>query len=74
MEVIKVFMKTKENRENICKTIHAWLRNFRSILSFMKKNKGYKRRERKRPGGKCLENSSAVFNSIAMNNRGPNDT
>ena len=36
-EVIKVFMKTKENGENIYKMLNAWLRNCRSILAFMKK-------------------------------------
>ena len=35
-EVIKVFMKTKENGENIYKMLIAWLRNCRSILAFMK--------------------------------------
>ena len=35
-EVIKVFMKTKENGENIYKMLNAWLRNCRSILVFMK--------------------------------------
>ena len=35
-EVIKVFIKTKENGENIYKMLNAWLRNCRSILAFMK--------------------------------------
>ena len=35
-EVIKVFMKTKENGENIHKILNTWLRNCRSILAFMK--------------------------------------
>ena len=30
-------MKTKENTENIYKILNAWLRNYRSILAFMKK-------------------------------------
>ena len=37
VEVIKAFMKTKENGENIYKMVNAWLRNCRSILAFMKK-------------------------------------
>ena len=37
MEVVKAFMKTKENEENIHKMLNAWLRNCRSILTFMKK-------------------------------------
>ena len=37
VEVIKAFMKTKENGENICKMPNASLRNCRSILAFMKK-------------------------------------
>ena len=36
-EVLKVFMKTKENGEKIYKMVNAWLRNCRSILAFMKK-------------------------------------
>ena len=34
--IIKVFMKTKENEENIYKMLKPWLRNCRSILAFMK--------------------------------------
>ena len=30
-------MKTKENEENMYKMLNAWLRNYRSILAFMKK-------------------------------------
>ena len=37
MEVIKAFMKTKKNGENIYKMLNAWLRNCRSILAFIKK-------------------------------------
>ena len=37
MEVIKTFIKTKENGENIHKILRAWLRNCRSILEFMEK-------------------------------------
>ena len=37
VEVIKTFMKTKENGENIYKMGNAWLRNCRRILAFMKK-------------------------------------
>ena len=48
VEVIKAFMKTKVNGENIYKMLNAWLRNCRSILSFMKKkNKGYKDKDQK---------------------------
>ena len=42
LEVIKAFMKTKENGGNIYKMRNAWLKNCKSILAFMKKNKGYK--------------------------------
>ena len=37
MEVIKAFMNTKENGENIYKILNALLRNCRSIIAFMKK-------------------------------------
>ena len=37
MEVIKIFMKTKENEGNIYKMMNAWLRNCRNILASMKK-------------------------------------
>ena len=37
MEVIKGFMKTKENGEDIHKMPKAWLRNCKSTLAFMKK-------------------------------------
>ena len=37
MEIIKEFMKTTENGENIYKMPNAWLRNCRSILAFKKK-------------------------------------
>ena len=48
MELIKAFMKAKENEENIYKVLKAWLRNRRSIIAFMKKgDKGYKERDRK---------------------------
>ena len=72
MEVIKSFMKTKENGEIIYKMLNAWLRNSRSILAFMKKE--IKDTKRERPEGKCLESSWAVFNSIFMNNKGPSRT
>ena len=43
-EVIKVFIKTKENWGNIYKILNAWLRNCRSILAFLRKEiKGTKR-------------------------------
>ena len=48
MEVIKAFMKTKENGKNIYKMLNAWLRNFRSILVFMKKEIKDTKRERER--------------------------
>ena len=65
-------MKTKENGENIYKMLNAWLKNFRSILAFMKKK--IKDTERERPEGKRLGNSWTVFNSIFMNNKGPSHT
>ena len=37
MEIIKEFMKTTENGENIYKMTNAWWRNYRSILTFLKK-------------------------------------
>ena len=72
MEVIKAFMKTKENGKNIYKMLNAWLRNFRSILVFMKKE--IKDTKRERPEGKYFEISGAVFKSISMNNKGPSHT
>ena len=48
MEVIEVFIKTKENGENIYKIMNAWLRNCRSILVFMKKGIKDTKRERER--------------------------
>ena len=39
-------MKTKENGENIYKMLNAWLRNSRSILTFMKKEIKDIKRER----------------------------
>ena len=49
VEVIKAFMKTKVKGENIYKMLNAWLRNCRSILSFMKKEiKDTKRKTRKK--------------------------
>ena len=46
MEVIKAFMKTKENGENIYKMLKIWLMNCRSILGFMKKEIKDTKRER----------------------------
>ena len=43
-EVIKAFMKAKENGE----ILNAWLRNCRSILDFMKKEIQNAKRERER--------------------------
>ena len=37
VEVIKAFMKTKENGEVIYKMLNACLRNCRSILAYIKK-------------------------------------
>ena len=55
MEVIKAFVKTKENEENIYMILNAWLRNCRSILAFMKKEvKDTKRETRKKMLGKQL--------------------
>ena len=48
-------MKTKENGEKIWKIPNAWLRNYRSILAFMKKEITDTKGER--PEGKCLESS-----------------
>ena len=45
VEVIKEFMKTIENRENIYKMPNAWLRNCRSILAFVKKKTKDTKRE-----------------------------
>ena len=72
MEAIKAFMKAKENRENMYKTLNAWLRNWRSILDFMKKE--IKDTKRERPEGKYLESSWTAFNSISINNKGPSQT
>ena len=55
MEVIKAFMKTKENGENIYKMLNAWLKNSRSILAFMKKE--IKDTKGERPKGKCLDSN-----------------
>ena len=70
MEVIKAFMKRKQNGEDIYKMLNVWLRNCRSILAFMKKEiENTKKRER--PEGKCLKTKLALFNSIFMNNKRP---
>ena len=58
MEVIKAFMKTKENGENKYKLVNAWLRNCRSILAFMKKEI---KDQREIPEGKYLESFLIVF-------------
>ena len=52
--------------------LNTWLRNFRSILSFTKKE--IKDTKSERPEGKCLESSWTVFNSIFMKNKGPSHT
>ena len=58
--------------EKIYKILNAWLRNSRSILAFMEKEK--KDAKGERPGGKCLESSWAGFNIIFMNSNGPSHT
>ena len=52
--------------------LNAWLRNWRSIFAFMKKE--IKDKERERLEGKYLESSWAVFQSIFMNHKGPSHT
>ena len=69
VEVVKAFMKRKQNGEDIYKMLNVWLRNCRSIPAFMKKEIEYTKRER--PEGKCLKTKLALFNSIFMNNKGP---
>ena len=62
MEVIKAFMKTKGNEENIYKMLNAWLRNCRNILTLDKEkgkkeeegNKGYKEKDQKKMLGEQL--------------------
>ena len=66
-KLLKHLWKRKKMGENIRKMLNAWLRNCRSILAFMKKEK--KRIQRDRPEGKCLESSWAVSNSIFINNK-----
>ena len=73
VEVVKAFMKRKQNGEDIYKMLNVWLRNCRSIPAFMKKEIEYTKRERE-TGGKMLEDEVtklALFNSIFMNNKGP---
>ena len=56
MEVIKAFMKTKENGENIYKMMNAWLGDCRSIFAFVKKEiKNAKRETRKKMLGGAVE-------------------
>ena len=55
VEVIKAFMKTKENGEDIYKMLNAWLSYCRSIIVFMQKvNKGYIEKTRKKTLGQML--------------------
>ena len=61
MEVIKAFMKTKENGENIYKMLNAWLRNCRSILAFMKKEIKDTKRDRKENAWRAVEQFLIVF-------------
>ena len=48
MEVIKAFMETKENGENIYRMLNAWLMNCRSNLAFMQKEINDTKRETSR--------------------------
>ena len=60
-------MKTKTNGENIYKTVNAWLRNFRSILAFLKKEiKDTKRQT----GRKMLGEQLSSFHSSKFNTFG----
>ena len=70
-EVIKVFMKTKENGENIYKMLNVWLRNCRSIFAFMKMGIKDTKRETER---KMHREQLSLFNSTFMNNKEPNHT
>ena len=58
MEVIKAFMITKENGENIYKMLNVWLRNWRSILAFMKNEIKFAKRE---TGSKILGKQFSSF-------------
>ena len=65
MEVIKAFMKTKENGGKHIEDAERLAEELQKYPCLYEKgNKGYK----ERPEGKCLESSWAVFNSIFMNN------
>ena len=59
-EFIKVFMKTKENGENIYKMLIAWLRDCRSTLAF-RGNKEYKKRDRKENAWRAVEQFVIAF-------------
>ena len=71
MEIIKAFMKTKENGENIFKMLNTWLRNSRSILAFMEKKIKDTKRE---TGRKMLGEQSSSCNNIFMDNKGTSHT
>ena len=58
MEVIKAFMKTKENGGNIYKMLNAWLKNYKSVLAFMKKEIKDTKRE---TGREMLEEQWSSF-------------
>ena len=60
-EVIKIFMKTKENGEHIYKMLNAWLRNRRSILAFMKMEIKDTKRDRKESAWRAVEPFLIVF-------------
>ena len=64
-------MKTKENAENINKILNAWLRNSRSILTFMKKEIKDTKRE---TGRKVPWEQLSSFNNIFINNKEPSHT
>ena len=52
---MKVFMKTKENGENVYKMLNAWLRNCRSIVAFMKMEIKDTKRDRKENAWRAVE-------------------
>ena len=72
MEVIKTFIKTKENGENIYKMLNVWLRSYRSILCLYEKgNKGYNERDRKVNVWRAVEQFLIVF---LLTNKGESHT
>ena len=62
IKVIKIFMKTKGNGENIYKRMNALLRNCRCIFAFIKKGKKrYKERDREENAWRTVEQCLIVF-------------